>query len=101
MSIYYYLVCDKHMERCDAGSSAAGGCPLGHSHALSNFCMAHTECSVRITSEYEDSAMEYDEPHEHVPDPVDRARDKEAGLLARAHTAEAEVRKLKKLYGSE
>jgi len=30
MSTYYYMVCDKHLERTDACARMAGG--IGHSH---------------------------------------------------------------------
>lgn len=101
MSIYYFLVCDKHRERCDAASTAAGGCPLGHSQMIHAFIVRHGDClpHMRVVSEFDDSAMQYKEPFADEPDPVDGGQQERMELLTRAQNAEAEVRKLRILYG--
>lgn len=60
MSTYYYMVCDKHMERTDAASRSAGGIgPLCDSpHTLLPFIVDHAGCPVRIVSEHERDSYE-------------------------------------------
>ena len=63
MSTYYYMVCDKHLERTAVCSRTAGGIgwnDLGDSReTLGPFAVTHCGCPVRIVSEHEDDA--YDE----------------------------------------
>lgn len=63
MSTYYYMVCDKHLERTDACSRTAGGIgqsALGDSpETLGPFIVTHCGCPVRIVSEHENDS--YDE----------------------------------------
>lgn len=104
MSTYYYLVCDRCQERCDAASRAMGGpCMLGHSFALSQFIQRHLEedchSGVRLTSEYDEGIKRYSKPCAGLEDPRRKAEYRETELLDRVHIAEAEVRKLTKLYG--
>lgn len=100
MSTYFYVVCDKHKQSCDAASMGMGGIgALGHSFMLGRFCVDHCDCDIRVTNEHEDSIMSYEQPHENKPDPKDEARAEHAKLLARAQDAEARVRQLEKLYG--
>ena len=60
MSTYYYLVCDKHLERTPACSRSAGGIgnsELGDSQeTLKPFITTHAGCPVRIISEHEADA---------------------------------------------
>lgn len=60
MSTYYYMVCDKHMERTDAASRGGGG--IGHladsEHTLLSFIVEHAGCPVRIVSEHERDSYE-------------------------------------------
>lgn len=61
MSTFYYLVCDKHLERTDACARTAGslGSPLEDSEAtLGPFIVAHHGCPVRIVSENDDDSYE-------------------------------------------
>jgi hypothetical protein len=61
MSTYYYIVCDKHMERTDAASRTAGGigCHLADSeYTLLPFIVAHAGCPVRIVSEHENDSYD-------------------------------------------
>lgn len=60
MSTYYYMVCDKHLERTACCSRTAGGIgqsALGDSmKTLGPFIVTHCGCPVRIASEHEDDA---------------------------------------------
>ena len=62
MSTYYYMVCDKHLERTDACSRTAGGIgqsALGDSReTLGPFIVVHAGCPVRIVSEHESDSYE-------------------------------------------
>ena len=61
MSTYYYIVCDKHMERTDAASRPfmSSGCHLGDSqHTLLPFIVEHAGCPVRIVSEHENASYD-------------------------------------------
>lgn len=57
MSTYYFLVCDKHMERTDACSWTAWGIgksPMGDSQdTLGPFIVAHHGCNLRCVSEHD------------------------------------------------
>lgn len=59
MSIYYFMICKKHMERTDACSSRAGGIgTLGDSaETLLHFLVAHCGCPVEIISEHHDDSF--------------------------------------------
>lgn len=63
MSVYYFLVCDRHKEWCNAASSQAGG--SGHlidsDETLPDFVVAHHGCTLKSVSEFDDDArpMEY------------------------------------------
>ena len=101
MSTYYYVVCDKHRQRCDAASWSLGGIgALGHSFMLGRFVVDHRNCTIRVTTEHDHTALQYDNPHHNVLNPRDLRDKREAELLARAQNAETEVKKLRKLYGS-
>ena len=58
MSIYYFIVCDKHMERTPAASKTMFNCcALGDSKdTLLPFIVVHVGCPVRIVMECEDAA---------------------------------------------
>ena len=62
MSTYYYMVCDKHLERTDFCSRTAGGigqAALGDSpETLGPFAVTHCGCPVRIVSEYENDSYD-------------------------------------------
>lgn len=62
MSTYYYMVCDKPLERTDACSRTFGG--IGQAalcdsqKTLGPFIVTHRGCPVRIVSEYEDDSSD-------------------------------------------
>lgn len=62
MSTYYYIVCDKHLERTSACSRTAAGIgqsALGDSpETLGPFIVTHHRCQVRIVSEHDADAYE-------------------------------------------
>lgn len=104
MSTYYFLVCDHCQERCDAASVNLGGAGmLGNSFLLPRFLQRHANVrcmgGVRLTNEHEVAAQSYEEFGNGIEDPRREAENREAELLDRAHRAEANVRKLIKLYG--
>jgi hypothetical protein len=56
VSTYYYLVCDKHHEFCDAASSTGAGSPLGDALlCLPSFVYRHRHavCQLRVGHESE------------------------------------------------
>lgn len=100
MSTYYYVVCDEHKQCCDAVSRTVSGIrALGHSFMLGDFLVDHCGCGVRLTNEHDETIAKYVEPYADAPDPHVEREEREAELLARALDAEAQLRKLKKLYG--
>ena len=61
LSTYFYMVCDKHLERTAAASKRASGtaCHLADSqHTLLPFIVAHAGCPVRIVSEHEKDGVD-------------------------------------------
>jgi len=61
MSTDYELVCNKHKERVDICTDGMSGPMTNCDRAMPAFCITHSNCSLNIVSEHDDSCDDYEE----------------------------------------
>lgn len=62
MSTYYFLACDTHREQCPALTRTSGiGMLAGSEETMRPFLYAHRDCALRLHSEHDPRADQYDE----------------------------------------